>query len=126
MLPIHNIVEWQPRNTLASEHKMPLQIHILYWQPLVPLLNFLTLILHVLQSAWGRSGVAEDSPTGNNRFHGTKGDDRKTQRGTATSCQTSEPEIFGGGSCCPIWPTEFRILQGTLPGGFSMQHNSSS
>lgn len=41
-----------------------------------PLLNFLTLILHVLQSARRRSGVAQDSPIGNNRFHGTKGDDR--------------------------------------------------
>lgn len=50
-------------------------------------------------------------------------------RVTATSSQTSVPEISGGGSCCPMGPTKHRVLQSTLPKGsrgFSIQHNSSN
>lgn len=65
----------------------------------MPPLTFLILVLHVLQSSWGRSEVAKTVPL----IHGMKGNDRKTQTATATSSHISGPEILGEGSPCPIW-----------------------
>lgn len=96
-------------------------------QPLLPPPNFSLTKFYMFCKQPVGNGVAEDSPTDDNRFHGTRSwqEDSEWQ---LLSSQTSESQVFGEGSRCLAWPPELGVLRGTSPkspGGFSIQHNNS-
>lgn len=87
----------------------------------MPPLTFLILVLHVLQSSWGRSEVAKTVPL----IHGMKGNDRKTQR--QLQAVTYQGLRSLGKGHLAQYGTELRVSQDTLPkgpGGFCTQHDS--
>lgn len=84
-------------------------------KPLTPHLTFLTLVLHVLPSAWGRSGGAEEVSPITTGFTVQKEITERLREWQSQGVKHQSLTSLGKGqSCCPIWPTELRVLQGTF------------